>query len=464
MKSAFNLDAYRQDLFRPVDHERCEAQLEVIGELPEALDGLFCQNNPNPALPPEPPYHWFDGDGMVHAVRLQGGRASYRNRWVRTSGLARDRAAGRATTRGILHRFDPSDPAPDKDTANTDLVWHEGKLLALWWLGGQPYALDPESLDTLGPETFGGTLGMGVAAHPKVDPRTSELVFMDYSLYDEPRLSVGVVHGGRLVHQHVEPLAAPKLLHDLAITEHYNVLLDFPMVWRTDKLAQGIRHVRFHDDQPARIGVMERRGTSVRWFEIPPCYCYHTVNAWEEGDEIVLVACRIENPVPRLPHPEDAEIPRLTFLRLEPYLWRWRIDLVTGQVREEQLDDCVGEFPRMDDARLGAPSRFAYLPRFAKHPRLQFEGLRKIDHEGTERVDHRWGPGRFGSEPAFVPRPGAVDEDDGWVVALVHDEREARSELCVLEAQDFGAAPVARVLLPRVPVGFHTRWVPGSEL
>ena len=464
MKSAFNLDAYRQDLFEPVDAEREATDLEVMGELPRELDGIFCQNNPNPALSPTPPYHWFDGDGMVHAVRVRDGKASYRNRWVQTAGLKADLDAGRPTTHGILHRFDPSDPRPDKNTANTDLVWHEGKLLALWWLGGEPYVLDATTLETRGATDFGGTLGMGVAAHPKVDPRTGELIFMDYALYDEPRIEVGVVKDGRLVHHHVEPLSAPKLLHDLAITERYTVLLDFPMVYRTDKLAQGIRHVRFHDDQPARIGVMERRGSSVRWFEIPPCYSYHVVNAWEEGDEVVLVACRIENPVPRVPHEEDDEIPRLTFLRLEPYLWKWRLDLVTGEVRDEQLDDCVGEFPRMDDTRLGAPTRFTYMPRFAKHPRLQFEGLRKIDHEGTERVDHLWGPGRFGSEPGFVPRPGATDEDDGWVVALVHDAREGRSELNVLDARDFAAPPIARVLLPRVPVGFHTRWVPGADL
>ena len=456
MNALLNATSFLDGPYAPVDDERVDA-CDVVGEIPRELAGVFVQNSANPKHAPRGAYHWFDGDGMVHGVELREGRATYRNRWIRTKGLARDDEAGRALTDGILMPI----TGPDKDTANTDLVFHDGKLMALWWLGGQPYTLDVPSLETRGPEDFGGTLSCGIAAHPKVDPVTDELIFFDYDPYKRPHMRYGVAAQGKVDHIVDVELPGPSLLHDIAITEHFTVLLDFPMRWDVDKLAQGRRRVTFDDDEPARIGLIERRGSQVRWFEAKPCYSYHTVNAWEEGDEVVLIGCRIDNPMPRVPHEAEPEVPRLTFLRLHPFLYEWRLNRVTGQVKERALDDVPTEFPRMNDAVLGRKSRYAWHPRIARAKSLLFDGLIKYDLDGgaPKALDH--GPDHIGGEAVFVPRPGATDEDDGWLTVFVTDLRENRTELRVIQAADMEV--VARVQMARrVPFGFHAHWAPLS--
>ena len=153
-----DLNAYIEGIYEPVTDERTDAELKVVGEIPRDLSGAYVQNNPNPQYKPQGLYHWFDGDGMVHGVQLFKGKAIYRNRYIHTAAFQQEREAGRPLWDGILNPFEPALERPDKDTANTDLIMHNGKLLALWWLSGQPYALDPVTLETLGPENFKGSL------------------------------------------------------------------------------------------------------------------------------------------------------------------------------------------------------------------------------------------------------------------------------------------------------------------
>ncbi len=472
MTALANITSYMDATFAPVTDERTDVALPVIGQLPSELSGVLVNNSPNPALDPGPSYHWFDGDGMVHAIHFDGGRATYRNRYIHTAGLDAERAAGQRLWRGLLEPFDPTCPrGPDKNTANTDLVWHNGKLLALWWLGGEPYTLSLPDLETIGAEDFGGTLTCGIAAHPKVCPSTGEMIFFDYSPYRPPHLQVGVASAdGRVTHHLPIHEARPSLFHDIAITRNHTILLDLPMLWDPSKLAQGKRRVRFARDQPGRIGVMERHGDRVRWFEIPPCYSYHTINAHETQDAagdtvITLIACRIEDPIPTTPHAAEPHIPRLHFLRLQPFLHRWTINLGTGQVTEEQLDDVPTEFPRMNDRFLGGPARLAWSPRVARSPTLLFDGFITYDLQTGSGTATDYGEGMVGGETVFAPRAGGTDEDDGWVVVFVNEASGARSEARVYDARQPGSPPVARVQIPRrVPTGFHAHWVPGEEI
>ncbi len=180
---------------------------------------------------------------------------------------------------------------------------------------------------------------------------------------------------------------------------------------------------------------------------------------------MVLLACRIDNPVPRKALSDEPNVPRLAFLRLDPYLTRWTLNLTTGAVREEKLDDVATEFPRMNEDRLGRRTRFAYHARLARESTLLFDALVKYDTDTGASTTHEHGPDRFASESTFAPRPGGEGEDDGWLVNFVHDRREGTSELVVLDASDVTAGPVATVRIPhRVPVGFHAHWVPGDGL
>ena len=461
------VNPYLEGRYAPVPDELTADSLEVVGTLPEELDGVYVRNGPNPRFAPPGRYHWFDGDGMLHAVRLRGGRAAYRNRWVRTRAFGREAAAETALWSGVMEPVagNPRD-MPLKDTANTDVVPFGDRLIALWYLTGAAYAVDPVSLSTLGVEDFDGTLRGDMSAHAKVDARTGELMFFDYGPAP-PYMRYGVVgREGRVTNLVDIDLPGPRLPHDMAITERHSILMDLPLVNDPEAARRGRHRLLFDRDLVARFGVVPRHGAGaeVRWFEAEPCYVYHSVNAWEEGDEVVLDLCRVKRP--EIASGSTGTLERmLAYLRLDAQLQRYRFDLRTGATREEQLDDANAEFPAIDPARLGRRCRHAYTVHISPETTFLFDALMKYDLERGTAETHPLGPGRWGSEVVFVPRSGATAEDDGWVLSYVLDDATGRSEVVVLEAADFTAPPVARVLLPaRVPIGFHACWMPGAAV
>jgi carotenoid cleavage dioxygenase-like enzyme len=261
-------------------------------------------------------------------------------------------------------------------------------------------------------------------------------------------------------------LPGPRLPHDMAITENYAILMDLPLVNDEEAARQGRYKIVFRRDWPSRFGVIPRRGASdeIRWFTAKPCYIYHVVNSWEEGDEIVLDCCRVRRPQPHA----SARTPLaklLSYLRLDAQLYRYRFNLVTGATTEEQLDDANTEFPTVDLSRTGRPTRYAYTVNIAPEPTLLFDGITRYDTRTGTAETHRFGPGRWGSEAPFAPRPGATAEDDGYLVSYVYDQGVDRSEVVILDAADIAAGPRARIPLPqRVPIGFHATWVRGDQL
>jgi carotenoid cleavage dioxygenase-like enzyme len=458
---------YLTGLRSPVRDEVTLHDLKIQGELPKELNGIYLCNSPNPRYSPSDRYHWFDGDGMVHGVHINQGKATYRNRYVQTAGFIKESEAGHSLWKGILDPIQVIEPdGPDKNTGNTDLVWHAGRLLALWWLGGVPYEINVSDLTTKGPVTYNDKLNCGFASHPKVDLKTNEMMFFDYSPYEAPYLSYGLINGkGELEFTTAIDVPGPRLFHDIAITQNHTIFLDLPMLWDKTALSTGKRRISFDKGLPSRYGIIPRHGGEVKWFEGPSCYVYHTINAYEVEDEIVMTGCRIDNPIPSCAHDDEPHIPRLYFLRLHPFLTRWRFNLKTGEMKEEKLDDVPTEFPRINDNFLGRKSRYAYNPRIAKERTLLFDGVIKYDLETGHSDVHELGNQQFMDEAVFVPKPGAIDEDDGWLVSSAHDRSTGRNELLVLDAKNINAEPIARVHIPRhVPTGFHACWVPQEEI
>ncbi len=462
---------YLHGIHAPTVHETTAVALEVEGELPSELYGAYVRNGPNPVHPPANLYHWFDGDGMVHAVHFQEGRASYRSRLVRTAGLGDEQRAGRSVWPGVMGPFDFELPGHYlKDTANTDLVLHDGHLLALWYLCGTPYRLDPVTLDPRGTADFGGRLDTTVSAHPKVDERTGELVWFTLAEFEPPYMTYGVVgEDGKLVHQVPIDLPGPRATHDLTITERFTILHDFPFFHDVEVLRRHrYRVARFHRELPSRFGVIPRRGGAdeVRWFEFEPGYVLHMANAWEEGDWIVMDGCFQPDPSIRRKADEGPLASMLGYLRVRAHLHRWRMNLVTGETREEPLDDLNVEFPLPDTTRYGEKTRYSYhqyIPLDAET--VEFHALVKYDHETGRRSRYDYGPGWFASEAPFARRRGAAAEDDGCVVTLMTQAGTWRSECWVFDAREIERGPIARVKLPsRVPTGFHAKWVPGERI
>jgi carotenoid cleavage dioxygenase len=461
------VNPYLSGPYAPAREEVTVEAFAVRGEVPGDLNGVYVRNGPNPQHHPRGRYHWFDGDGMVHAVHFCDGKVTYRNRWIRTDGFEREGAAGEPLWRGILEpwRDNPANE-PEKDTANTDVLFHNDRLLALWYRAGKPYALDPLTLETIGAEDFGGTLRCEVSAHAKVDERTRELCFFDYGV-KPPYMRYGVVGpDGGVRHFVPIDLPGPRLPHDMAITERYSILMDLPLVNDPEAARAGRFKLSFDRSMPSRFGVIPRYGSpaELRWFEADPCFIYHTVNAREEGDEIVLDVCRVKQPEPR----SDLDGPlaqMLSYLRLDANLHRYRFDLRSGRCSEQALDDDNSEFPSINQGLVGRRSRYAYNMHISPEKTLLFDGLMKYDVDQGAAETHWFGDGRWGSEAPFAPRPDAMGEDDGYLVSYVYDEREGRSEVEVLDAADVAAGPLCAIELPvRVPLGFHATWVPGERL
>jgi carotenoid cleavage dioxygenase len=450
--------------FAPVERELVADDLIVLGELPRELDGLYVRNGPNPQFPPLGRHHWFDGDGMLHAVRIQGGRASYRNRAIRTRGFELERKRGRALWTGILERqqFDNPEGAV-KNSANTSLVWHANRLLALHEQG-EPYQIGLPALETLGVWTFGRRLHHPLGPHPKIDPASGEMFAIGYSPVAKPHLQYTVIAAdGALAHTTAVELPVGVLMHDFAITERWAVFMNHPYTFDVRRWLRGEPIARFQAERGSQLGILPRRasGAHVRWFPIAPCFVYHVVNAYDEGEQIVLdvfhrasldLAAEVE---PGSSPPQTAR------------LWRWRIDPRDGSVREQQLDDQNAELPSVHPERVGRRARYAFASRFRSDVRLPLaDGLLKYDFDnGCESKLHAFGANRNGGEGVFVPRPGAREEDDGWLLAFVHDEGEGQSELIVADARRMAAAPLARVLIPqRVPYGLHGLWLDRADL
>ncbi len=460
---------YLLGVFAPVQEEITAGDLTVIGEIPKDLNGIFLRNGPNPRFEPRGRYHWFDGDGMIHAVHLENGVARYRNRWVRTRAFEAESAAGRTLWSGVMENpkanpFGNNHGLNLKDAANTDVVFHRGKVLATWYLCGSPYGLDPLSLETVGAEDFLGTLTGDMMAHPKVDERTGELFWFDYGPRP-PYMRYGVIGpAGEVTHVTDIELPGPRLPHDMAITERYAILMDLPLFQDMTAAREGRHKIVFERDIPARFGVIPRKGTDVRWFTASPCYIYHVVNAWEEGEQIVLDVCRVKRPAP----PPEATTPlakMLAYLRLDAQLWRYRFDLRTGATTEGPCDDANTEFPSVDARIVGRPSRHAYAVHISPESTLRFDGLVAYDTVAGTKQTAMFGPGRWGSEAPFAPRDGSTGDNDGYLVTFVQDEREGRSELAIYDAADVTRGPVGRVLLPqRVPLGFHGAWIRADQL
>lgn len=456
--------------FAPILEEYVLDEFTVEGEIPADLNGVYLRNGPNPRFEPNGMYHAFDGDGMLHAAHFDRGKVTYRNKWVRTVAWEEEDRTGRSEYWGIMSTLKGRHDKLLKDTANTDVIGHAGHAVACWYLAGEPYHVDPITLETIGRGDYTFGPGKGMSAHPKVDEVTGELMFFDY-FHAYPYMTYGVVDAaGKLAHHVSIELPSARLPHDMAVTENYSILHDLPVRYDEDAHRAGRHKIHFDSSVPTRFGVIPRHGAadSINWFEFTPCFLYHVVNAWEEGDEVLMVACRympILDGNGRIDEAKTAR--RIATLGMDARLWRYRMNVKTGEAREECLDpDLNVEFPTYDSARTGRKTRFGYLVDHDPEI-LRWTGIRKFDTDTGECLgafsdghDECWY-----SEPWFAPADGQSSEDHGYVVSFVWNDRTRQQQLQVFDALDLDQGPVARIHIPhRMPPGFHACWMKPNQI
>jgi carotenoid cleavage dioxygenase len=441
---------YLEGNFAPVTDEHTITELEVDGTIPDGLEGRLLRIGPNPVDPIDPStYHWFTGTGMVHGLRLSGGRPLwYRNRLVRSDRVTE--ARGWPETSGPRHGV-------GDNTANTNVIGLAGRTYAIVEAGSLPMELTDE-LDTVARSDLGGTLQGGFTAHPKRDPSTGELHAATY-YWEWDHVKYVVVGADGRVRRTVEiPVADGPMIHDCAITESNFLVFDLPVTFDLESAMKGEGFPYFwNPDHGARVGVLPREGEAadIRWCEVDQCYVYHPLNAFDLDDGRVVVDV--------VRHPSTFATSRIGPVDGATRLERWTLDPATGRSTSEVLSDASQEFPRHDERLVGRRHRYGYAAEFefvgAPQPHMGALVKTDVDRRTTER--HDFGPSVHAQEPVFVPRTDHSDEDDGWVMAYVHDDERDAADVVILAAQDFTGDPVATIHLPvRVPYGFHGNWVP----
>ncbi|HZL00030.1 MAG TPA: carotenoid oxygenase family protein [Caulobacteraceae bacterium] len=453
------INPYLAGNFAPV-HDEDDFDLEVVGEIPAALAGAFYRNGPNPQFEPRGDYHWFGGDGMIHAFFVEDGKVRYRNRWIRTPKWKVENAAGRSLfgTFGNPMTTDPSVLGQDSGVANTSILSHAGRLLALEE-GHKPTGLDPSSLETLGyVEQYRGR----VTAHPKIDPETSEMVWFGYSTGEQPlnaTVSYGVTNAaGEVVRRDDFEAPYSSMVHDFLVTRRHALFPILPLTGSLQRAMAGGPAYAWEPEKGAFVGVMARDAgvETMRWFQTDPCYVFHPMNAWEEKAKIF--ADVMEYPSAPLFPKIDGSRGDNTAARLV----RWTFDLAgdTDAIKREPLDDLAGEFPRFDERRAGLAYRHGWFAGSSQRPGdFRFNAIAHIDLVTGKRTAHELASSDAAGEPVFVPRSADAPEGDGWVIAVVYRGNEDRSDFLVFDAQDIPGGPLAAARIPRrVPFGFHGSW------
>lgn len=438
--------------FAPVTEELTTFDLPVTGQIPEELEGRLLRNGPNPIDPPDMAHHhWFIGDGMVHGVRLRGGKAEwYRNRYVGSQNVAEK--LGRRTPKPVTGASGP----------NTNIIGHAGRTYAIVEAGTKPVELDYE-LETIGTDGFCDSLPNGYTAHPKYDPLTSEMHAINYApqvLMD--KLEYVVVGANGTVTKSLQ-ISAPTMpmVHDMGLTQKYAVVFDLPVAVDLDLAFAGASFpLRWFDDYDARVGLLPRSAATedeMIWCSIDPCYAFHPLNSYDLDDGRVIVdICRYDKVFDN-----DRNGP---FGDSMPQLERWTVDPKARKVTRDVIDERFQEFPRVAGSVLNQKHRFGYTTAVGTGTEEWSFG-ETVKHDldaGTSQV-HEHGAGRGAGEPVFVSRSGSTAEDDGWILTTVYDATTDRSDIVILDAADISGAEVARIELPaRIPHGFHGNWVRDS--
>jgi carotenoid cleavage dioxygenase-like enzyme len=446
-----SVNPYLLGPYAPVRDELTVEALPVIGAIPVELNGTYMRIGPNPITPPASgTYHWFAGDGMIHAVRIKDGRAQwYRNRYIRSNRVS-----------AILGELPAPGPRYERgDTVNTNVISHAGKVFALVEAGGFPVEIDTLLGTTAYTDLDGSLQFGGFTAHPHLDNETGELHAICYNGGNREFVRYVVVGRDARVRREIKiPVPDGPMIHDCAITERFVLILDLPITFSVSAARAGMAiPYAWNKDHPARIGLLPRDGEAddVIWCAVEPAYVFHPCNAYDLPDGRVILDVAVHD---RLFVTEGAEQPGASRVTFE----RWTCDPQSKRVERRVIDSRPQEFPRCDERLTGKPYRYAYTVTLDEGRSLPgaLSGVIAHDLLTGESEAHDFGEGRIPGEFVFVARSADSAENDGWLMGYVLDVNNNQTELVLLDARHVSAAPVATIPLPQlVPLGFHGNWI-----
>eukprot|EP01018_Ginkgo_biloba_P000675 Gb_14131 [translate_table: standard] len=481
-----NPDIQLSGNFAPVPEMPVKHDLQVEGRIPEQLQGVYVRNGANPQFKPSGGHHLFDGDGMIHAVSLGHGKASYCCRFTETERVISEEKMGRSVypkSIGELHGHGGLarlllyyarglcglvNPEKGMGVANAGLIFFNGRLLAMSE-DDMPYSVRVTAdgdLKTTDRFDFDGQLHSSMIAHPSIDPRTGELFGLSYNVVKQPYLKYFSFHPNGAKGREVSiSLKQPTMIHDFAITESYVVVPDQQVVFDIRQMIAGGSPVLYDSNKVPRFGVMPRYDddeSRMKWIDVPDCFCFHLWNAWEEGDEEVVIIGSCMTPPDSIFNEFDEP--------LRSILSEIRLNLRTGSSSRREIVPSMNlEAGQINRNYVGRKTQYAYMAIAEPWPRVS--GVAKVDLQRKNAVVGKkmFRPGCYGGEPFFVPRSSdsssGLTEDDGYVLTFMHDENSGKSELLVLDATSQCLEQVASIKLPsRVPYGFHATFLTQKDL
>ncbi|KAI3786437.1 hypothetical protein L1987_40118 [Smallanthus sonchifolius] len=469
--------------FSPVPEQPVRQHLPVVGKIPDYIQGVYLRNGANPLFEPTSGHHLFDGDGMIYAVKFDNGSASYACRFTETQRLVQERAIGKPVfpkAIGELHGHSGIaklllfyarglcglvDHTQGIGVANAGLVYFNNRLLAMSE-DDLPYhvRVTPSGdLKTAGRYNFDGQLESTMIAHPKLDPVSGELFALSYDVIQKPYLKYFRFSPDGTKSKDVAiDLEKPTMVHDFAITENFVVVPDHQVVFKMSEMVKGGSPVVYDKEKVSRFGILDKyaeNGSGIKWVEVPDCFCFHLWNAWEEPehDEVVVIGSCMT--------PADSIFNECNE-ELKSVLSEIRLNLKTGKSSRRAIispsNDVNLEAGMVNKNLLGRKSKFAYLAIAEPWPKVS--GFAKVDLSTGEIKKFFYADEKYGGEPLFLPRNcDSAVEDDGHILAFVHDEKTWKSELQIVNAMTMKLE--ATVKLPsRVPYGFHGTFITAKDL
>ena len=486
-------NVYLQGNFAPILKEEHFEDLEVIGELPPELEGAtLIRIGPNAAFKPLDMkyHHWIDGTGMINAFYIRNGKVSYRNRFVNTFKMNENRKVNRSLFGGIrsltrttlkgwgllkvnilnllylgirtLFKLGPTPGqfeliAPAMNDSNTNILIQNGYLLALEEVG-QPYLIKLDTLETLGEFDYHGTLTRNNSAHPITDPFNKFSYTNSYSPI-APYLKYYEINTEAKIsfETSIENVPYPAMVHGFSLTQKYYVHYHMPAVYQKEYLGTH-KPIRWEPENDAFIGIMPRneKNPKMRFYKIPTCWVFHNMNAYDEGDTVVMYVAKF----PRIPmfgldtenpSPPFTEQPNSKFVK-------WTLNLITEEFSEEIINPHLVEFPLMDPRFLTKKQKHGWYTSLIDD--VQKYGLwNTVNHynfETNKEESYYAGEHHYVGEALFTPKFPDSPEGVGYVMFIRYSLVENISEVCIVDAQNVSAGPIAQIKVPRrIEYDFH---------
>jgi len=453
---------------------------DIEGTVPSELSGTLFRNGPGLLdIGGVPIHHPFDGDGMISAFSFQAGKVHYHNRFVKTEAYSAEQEADKILYRGVFGTQKPGGLFSNlfdlrlKNIANTGVIYWGGKLLALWE-AAEPHRLDPKTLDTIGIDYLDGVLepGDAFAAHPWIDPSCNlddgEPCLVNFRV--DPGLSSKITlfefaPDGKLLRRHSHSVPGFSFIHDFIITPNYAIFFQNPVNFNPLPFLLGMRGagecVEFQPSKPTNVILIPRDPSNkeVKTFSVESGFVFHHANAFEQDDKICIDSITYQTLPQVQPNSNYKEV---NFDSLDPgQLWRFTLNLADGSVERQMLESRCCEFPTHNPAKVGRDYQYLYIGAApndnGKNAPLQ--AILKLDLKSGDRQIYSFAPWGYVSEPIFVPKPNAVQEDAGWVLTLVYDGSKHRSTLAILDGENLTGEPLALLHLKHhVPYGLHGSW------